>query len=375
MGSLFGSRKTIQATDPIAQGAFDLYKGALGGIRPTLDQNIMSNLQNPVYGGQTYAGLDPLQQQYYNNAQTLGGLGMTGGMNNYNATSGFGQGMANLATSLQNPMGGYNAGMNLASSPMAQSMVDASTRDIQRNLFNSQLPQLNRTALSGNNTNNTRAGVAEGVMRGLAAENIGDMSAQIRNNLFNQGMNQFNTNIGQQQTALNAMMGANQQAFGNANNSLGMLSNAGNFMRGFNQGGLDDAAKQFYMAQDRPMQLAGSYMNLFNPLASFSGGAGYGGAYDKEGGLSQAGQLMNVIGTGMTLFCWVAREVYGEHNFKWRMFRHWMYFDAPRWLHNLYATHGEKFAVWVHNKPTVKRALRYLMDKAIRPYGGPHGAI
>jgi hypothetical protein len=389
MGKLFGSRQTVQASDPISQSAFNYYKGALGGIRPMLDESIMNSLRNPTYGGQTYAGLDPLQQQYYNNAGMLGGLGqtnavdtMSGGMNNFNATLGYGQGLSDLATSLQNPAGGYNAGMQLANSPLAQSMVDASTRDIQRNLFNSQLPQLNRTALAGSNTNSTRTGVAEGMMRGLAAENIGDMSAQIRSNLFNQGMNQFNTNIGQQQTALNSLMNANQgslaginSAFGLGSNALDAMSGAGNFMRAYNQGAMDDAAKQFYLQQDRPMQLAGSYMNLFNPLSGFSGGAGYGGAYDKPGYLGQAGQLMEIFGAGKALFCWVAREVYGEHNFKWRMFRHWMYYDAPRWLHNLYAAHGEKFALWVHNKPTVKRALRYLMDKAIRPYGGPHGAI
>ena len=91
--------------------------------------------------------------------------------------------------------------------------------------------------------------------------------------------------------------------------------------------------------------------------------------------LCQAGQIANIIGTGMSLFCWVAREVYGGQNFKWRMFRHWMYFDAPRWLHNLYGRYGERVAVFVSNKPRVKQMLKHFMDKAIKQYGGPHGAI
>jgi hypothetical protein len=38
---------------------------------------------------------------------------------------------------------------------------------------------------------------------------------------------------------------------------------------------------------------------------------------------------------------------------------------APRWLHDLYAAHGEAFATWIHEKPAAKAAVRLLMDQAI----------
>jgi polysaccharide export outer membrane protein len=64
-------------------------------------------------------------------------------------------------------------------------------------------------------------------------------------------------------------------------------------------------------------------------------------------------------------FCWVAREVYGEHDPRWLLFRAWLLTDAPVWLRDLYADHGEQFAAWIHDKPLVKAALRVLMDRAI----------
>ncbi|MFM8707720.1 MAG: polysaccharide biosynthesis/export family protein [Planctomycetia bacterium] len=70
-------------------------------------------------------------------------------------------------------------------------------------------------------------------------------------------------------------------------------------------------------------------------------------------------------------FCWVAREVYGAENPKWLLFRAWLLTEAPSWLRDLYAAHGEAFAAWIHDKPLVKAGLRLLMDRAIAGYGLP----
>jgi polysaccharide export outer membrane protein len=67
--------------------------------------------------------------------------------------------------------------------------------------------------------------------------------------------------------------------------------------------------------------------------------------------------------------CWVAREVYGAENPKWLLFRAWMLTEAPTWLRELYAAHGESFAAWIHDKPLVKAAVKALMDQAIAGYG------
>lgn len=142
MGSLFGGKtKVTQATDPIAQAAFDQYKNALGPIQNYLGGQIQNFMQQPTYGGQTYAGLDPMNQAYYDQAGSLANnvLGqvqntMGGAANNYDATKDYGTRIAAFGNLLQNPNGGFNMGNALANSPMAQNMIDASSRDITRNL-------------------------------------------------------------------------------------------------------------------------------------------------------------------------------------------------------------------------------------------------
>lgn len=77
---------------------------------------------------------------------------------------------------------------------------------------------------------------------------------------------------------------------------------------------------------------------------------------------SGLGNLGSFAGAAM---CWVARSIYGSENSKWIQFRNWMIFNAPLWLFNLYLKRGERFAEWVHNKPRIKRVIKYFMDKAI----------
>jgi len=72
-------------------------------------------------------------------------------------------------------------------------------------------------------------------------------------------------------------------------------------------------------------------------------------------------------------FCWVAREVYGAENPQWLLFRAWLLTEAPTWLRDLYATHGEAFASWIHDKPLVKAVVKVLMDRAISGFTARYG--
>lgn len=64
--------------------------------------------------------------------------------------------------------------------------------------------------------------------------------------------------------------------------------------------------------------------------------------------------------------CWVAREVYGDHNPKWLQFRDWLFRHSPAWFFNLYIKHGEAFARWLRKNPWLKPAIRWWMDGRIR---------
>ena len=66
-----------------------------------------------------------------------------------------------------------------------------------------------------------------------------------------------------------------------------------------------------------------------------------------------------------TLFCWVAREVYGAENPRWLAFRQWMLVESPSWFRDLYIKYGERFAKFISNKPLIKSIIRKWMDTKI----------
>ena len=74
------------------------------------------------------------------------------------------------------------------------------------------------------------------------------------------------------------------------------------------------------------------------------------------------------FGFNPNTFCWVAREVYGEHNPQWLLFRAWLLTEAPTWLRDAYGTYGEDVAAWIHDKPLVKAAIKGLMDQVVEQY-------
>lgn len=67
-------------------------------------------------------------------------------------------------------------------------------------------------------------------------------------------------------------------------------------------------------------------------------------------------------------FCWVAREVYGEHDIRWLIFRQWLLTEAPDVVSYLYGKYGKYVAKFIHNKSYMKKLLKYFMDKIINRY-------
>jgi len=65
--------------------------------------------------------------------------------------------------------------------------------------------------------------------------------------------------------------------------------------------------------------------------------------------------------------CWVAREVYGAADIRWRIFQSWLLTSAPRWLLQLYTGYGEGFAAWLRAHAWAKPMVRRLMDCVVQP--------
>lgn len=100
--------------------------------------------------------------------------------------------------------------------------------------------------------------------------------------------------------------------------------------------------------------------NIFSAQASLAG------AQSQAKGALFSGLLQglsSVASAGIgKIPCWVAREVYGEDNPKWRVFREWLTLCAPKWFYNLYVKHGKRFAAWLKDKHVLKAFIRYWMD-------------
>jgi hypothetical protein len=75
-----------------------------------------------------------------------------------------------------------------ANNPAIDGMIDAASRDVSRNLYENEIPGINRAGTGSGNINSSRAGVAEGVAVRGAADRVGDISSNIRGDAFNRGL-------------------------------------------------------------------------------------------------------------------------------------------------------------------------------------------
>lgn len=79
-----------------------------------------------------------------------------------------------------------------------------------------------------------------------------------------------------------------------------------------------------------------------------------------------AAQGIAGLGIGIAgLVCWVAREVYGEDDPKWMLFREWMMKYSPRWMLYGYIKYGPRIARMIRGHNTVKTVIRRWMDSKI----------
>jgi hypothetical protein len=82
-----------------------------------------------------------------------------------------------------------------------------------------------------------------------------------------------------------------------------------------------------------------------------------------------------------SLECWVARAVFGEEDYRWQLFRHWLFGndfhpDRATWLQAAYLRHGPWFAEEVRRHPWLRRLLLPVMERCIRRLRGvPHPAF
>lgn len=170
-----------------------------------------------------------------------------------------------------------------------------------------------------------------------------------------------------------------QQRFANAQSYLGLApvsggqigqpnASAGGFQANIMQP-LANAAfmggQQYLQGQGINAQNYGTQMSGYNAQLSYM-------ANTYQPPLAQAiGAAQGIVGIAGgigSLVCWIAREVYGESDPRWLLFREWMLRMSPRWMLRFYVKHGEKIALAIRNKPLIKRMFQKWMDSKIAEY-------
>lgn len=278
-------------------------------------QNATQNaLNNPVYTGQRVADINDAQRQAmgYANGYVNQGFG-----NAYNAQrvgselmgtgAQFGQNAANLFSQYsgdptQTILGNAN---QYANNPYVSGLIDASSRDVTRNLYENQLPTLAKAAAGSGNTNSTRAGVENAIAMRGAGDRLADMSNTIRSQFFGKGLdmsqNQYNQNLVNSLNTNNQLANAYTQGLGGMNTGMGLATNAyglgmsaGNTEYANDQAKLKAVMDQFNEGNTNPLNFLKSYMS--------SVGGNYGGTQTSTAPTSGGGvmgALQGAIGGGL----------------------------------------------------------------------------
>jgi len=237
---------------------------------------------------------------------------------------------------------------------LRQSIMDSASEDMAAGMGLTETEQrdLDQQILSGaadRGMEGQGSTFADMVSQRLSA-NRGIKQQRLQNASAAYQMGNFDPLLALTGRSANAPMMA-QQGFGSAGFSLD--SSPGIFNPESNYGG-NLAAQNSQAQMDARTATAANQAGMTSGLLQGFGSLGGGLA----GGIGAAGGASN-------FFCWVAREVYGEHNPAWLLFRKWMLNDSPSLFRKAYIKYGERFANFISDKPRLKARIRSWMDSKI----------
>ncbi len=239
------------------------YKRMFEGAEGALDDA----LNTGTYTGSTYAGMDPMASEGFNYIANFGRGAMGNASGFMGQGGGFGSNYQNIYSRAAGPT--LDNAVNYAtSSPQANSLIDAAMRDSTRRLNEQTLPGISQAASATNNTNSSRAGIAEGI----AQRSYDDRRADVASNVFDRLSNQYLQSNTQD---INNMMQANaglQNTYGigfGMGPTIGqMLTGSGGAFQTDRQGQLDADRDLFNRQRDFRMDQYSNFNNLLGGLGS-----------------------------------------------------------------------------------------------------------
>ena len=209
-------------------------------------------------------------------------------------------------------------------------------------------------------------GVAEGRREADIGRELGAAGADIT-----QKMQQEQMNEQLRQRQLQGWLGGTAQAAGLEQQAYGDPLQAilarpagstgfgmGQQMYGGSQFGLSSGPGVAFNPEAGLSYMLGQQSNQANFAAAQAGAQGRVGA-------GAMGMLGSLGGEAIGKWCWIAREVYGEDNPKWKQFRSWVLGKAPDWFREWYGSNGPSVAEWLKDKPELKARIKIFMDSKL----------
>ncbi len=375
MGKLFGSTKQKTTTKPWSAQQPYLRTGFREG-RDALNDA----LGTPAYDGDFVAGMNNMQNDalgatydhFMTRSPEIGGQLADAGLSNTGVSANFGANANNLlAQAGMDPTQRTldNAG-RYADNPYIQNLIDSSLKDVNK-AFGLELQGINAGASGTGNINSTRTGVVEAAARDDAMDRAAQISSGIRSAAFDNGLNLaatqgqqgiLNQLAANQQIAGAGALGVDQTVAGENITGSGYQTaiGVGNQYQQQDQNEIQGALQADQYGTNRDLDLISKYMAAIN--GNYGGTTTTPGASPFQQILGGAAQVAGIY-SGFS--CWVAREVYGVDDPRWKQFRVWVVYRSPNWFYRLYNRHGEKAAAFVRKVPCLKPLIRGLMNLVI----------
>lgn len=285
MGDFFSGPKTqTSSTEKVDMGPSKFQRPFLDDAFGAAKDIYASSKDTPFYQGDTYAGMSAAQREAMDR---MGNFASGQGFDTGQSISSLGQRMVAGAgdkamTNLDRftAMAGEDAtGANIAAAgryadnPHVQGMIDANARDVTRNLYENEIPGIDRAAAASGNINSSRTGIASGVAQRGAADRIGDISASIRGDAYNRGLtlaqNDRSTSLdayGQAARGYSDLTGQGLSAIGQgmdmSYDGLGRQMDVNSMDQADRQGEMDAAFKKWAGNDTRKMDLLSRYQSI-----------------------------------------------------------------------------------------------------------------
>jgi hypothetical protein len=200
-----------------------------------------------------------------------------------------------------------------ANNPAISDMTAAAMRDATQEAHDVTLPAIDRAASVTGNVNNSRAGIANGLVERGLAQKAGDISANLRGTAYDAGLNRASAdnqfNVSSLLSSLNnagslaggaaaAGVGARSGSISDAGNLFNIAGTGGSGLQAADQARLTNQEQQYEAATNDPFAALKNYMSIVGANNFGSSTTGTSSTTSTPSAWQVIGGLLGAAGSG-----------------------------------------------------------------------------